>query len=69
MRRLPRDLMLDQAIREGRVQDGDIKRVAKVLSEFYRMSARLEMVPQEYRDRYLKGTVRPNSVEATSCAP
>ncbi len=54
MRRLPRELMLDQAIREGRVRDGDIKRFAKVLSEFYRTSTRLELVPQEYRNRFLK---------------
>ncbi len=54
MRRLPRELMLDQAIRERRVQEDDIERVAEVLSKFYRTSARLELTPQEYRDRYLK---------------
>jgi len=54
MRRLPRELMLDQAIREGRVQDQDIERVARVLSEFYQASERLELTPEEYRDRYLR---------------
>ena len=54
MRRLPRELMLDQAIREGRVRDDDIERVAGVLSAFYQASARLGFTPQAYRDRFLR---------------
>ncbi len=59
MRRLPRELMLDQAVREGRVRDEDVERVASVLSQFYRTSARPELTPQEYRDRFLRD-VRAN---------
>ena len=54
MRRLPRKLMLDQAIREGRVRDNDIEGITRVLSEFYQASVRLELTPKEYRDRYLR---------------
>ncbi|MDJ0945311.1 MAG: hypothetical protein QNJ30_17725 [Kiloniellales bacterium] len=53
MRRLPRELMLDQAVRESRVRDEDADRVASVLAQFYRTSACQELTPKEYRDRFL----------------
>ncbi len=59
MRRLPRDRMLDQAIRDGRVEDADLEQVATILAEFYRASAPIKLSAPTYRDRF-RSDVRAN---------
>ena len=51
MRRLPRHLMLDHAIREHRVAEQDVIRFTRVLSNFYRTAERIQMSPETYRTK------------------
>ena len=51
MRRLPRRLMLDQAIQEGRVSDQDLSRLTRVLAAFYRDAERVPLTASDYRER------------------
>jgi uncharacterized protein len=51
MRRLPRHLMLDCAIREGRVSENDVRRFSRVLATFYRAAERVPLTTSMYRDR------------------
>jgi len=55
MRRLPRRLMLDQAIREGSVDRGDVRRFALALGDFYRHAEAEAMDPAAYRLRFENG--------------
>lgn len=52
MRRLQRGLMLDAALKEGRVGEQDIRRFTAVLAEFYRVAARAALTPGAYRARF-----------------
>jgi uncharacterized protein len=51
MRRLPRHLMLDCAIREGRVTERDVARFTLVLATFYRNAERVPLTAPVYRHR------------------
>lgn len=55
MRRLPRERMLDQAIRAGHVTEEDVLRVAATLARFYRSAAPVSMGLEEYRQRFARG--------------
>jgi len=52
MRRLPAQLLLDRAIRDGNVCRDDVRRFALALADFYRRSEPVAMDPGEYRDRF-----------------
>ncbi len=52
MRRLPKQFMLDHAIREGRVAREDIRRFTLALAGFYRGCDPVAMGPGEYRQRF-----------------
>jgi aminoglycoside phosphotransferase family enzyme len=52
MRRLPRELMLDHALREGRVSREDVRRFMRVLADFYRAAEPVAMDPGVYRERF-----------------
>lgn len=56
MRRLPRHLMLDQAIRERRVAEADVVRFTRVLASFYRSAERVALTPAAYRAN-LRGAI------------
>lgn len=60
MRRLPRDRMLDQAIRARTATGADAERVAAVLAAFYRAAAPVPMRAAEYRRR-LEAGIRLNA--------
>lgn len=62
MRRLPRRLMLDEAILGGKVTEEDIQRVARVLIDFYRHSHAVPLRPEDYRERF-KRDIRANRLE------
>ena len=51
MRRLPRHLMLDHALRNGSVSREDVRRFMRVLVDFYRNSPPAPLSPEEYRAR------------------
>jgi len=51
MRRLPRHLMLDHALRNGSVSRADVDRFMRVLVDFYRNSPPAPVRPEEYRER------------------
>ena len=52
MRRLPRELMLDHAMRERRVSRDEVRRFMRVLDDFYRAARPVEMGPDVYRRRF-----------------
>jgi uncharacterized protein len=66
MHRLPRHLMLDRAIREGRVTEQDIVRFTRVLAAFYRDGERIALTPAIYRER-LRQAISDN--EQALCVP
>lgn len=49
MRRLPRHLMLDNAIENGRVSSEDVRRFTRVLAAFYCRAERVAINPEQYR--------------------
>ena len=55
MRRLPRRLMLDQALREGAVTDADVRRFTLVLADFFGRAEPVSMEPAAYRKRFAAG--------------
>jgi uncharacterized protein len=57
MRRLPRHLMLDRAIQEGRVTEQDVVRFTRVLAAFYRDADRAALTPVAYRERLQRAIV------------
>jgi len=59
MRRLPRRLMLDQAMREGTVGRHDVRRLTLALADFYRRAEPVAIDPGEYRRRFERG-IRAN---------
>ena len=52
MRRLPAQLMLDQAIRSGNVSRQDVRRFALVLADFYRRAEPTALDAAQYRERF-----------------
>jgi uncharacterized protein len=52
MRRLPKSLMLDEAIRRGSVNAASVQQFARVLIGFYRRSQSVELSADAYRRRY-----------------
>jgi len=54
MRRLPRSLMLDQAIEDGTVSVADVERLARVLADFYRAAPPVPVGARDYRDRFAR---------------
>ena len=52
MRRLPREQMLDAALRAGRVSDHDIARVVAALAAFYRVAQPAPLSAVAYRARF-----------------
>lgn len=65
MRRLPRRLMLDHAIREGGVERHDVRRFALALADFYRRAEPLDLAAADYRLRYENG-IRANLRELSA---
>lgn len=59
MRRLPSQLMLDDAIRHGNVTRHDIRRLTLVLADFYRRAEPVALDPAQYRRR-LERDIRAN---------
>lgn len=51
MRRLPRELMLDEVIRRQAVGAEDIRRLARVLADFHAAAASVELCAETYRER------------------
>lgn len=51
MRRLPRELMLDAAIADGRVTQQHIDALARTLQRFYREAEPVRLAPPDYRRR------------------
>lgn len=64
MRRLPAELMLDYAIRNGSVVDNDIRRIAFCLANFYLRCTIVEIEPSAYRAAFLRDIDR-NEQELT----
>ncbi len=54
MRRLPRELMLDQAIARGQIGEDDIRRFTRVLADFYRRARPIAIDPSAYRQRFVR---------------
>jgi len=52
MRRLPAERMLDRAIADWRVTDGEVEAVAERLAAFYRAAPPIEFPPEAYRARF-----------------
>lgn len=52
MRRLPRELMLDHAMREQRVSRDEVRRFMRVLDDFYWAAQPVAMDPGIYRQRF-----------------
>jgi len=52
MRRLPRELMLDRAIIEGRASRDDVRRFMLVLTHFYHRAGTVAMEAEHYRQRF-----------------
>ncbi len=67
MRRLPNERMLNHAIADGRVNDGDIAPVASLLARFYRLSPKMRLRPESYR-LGLKTIIEGNQRELTRYA-
>lgn len=59
MRRLPREAMLDQAIREGRLGREEVRRFTRALAEFYRRATPVAIAPARYLRRFERG-IREN---------
>jgi uncharacterized protein len=55
MRRLPRHLMLDQALRENRVRREDVRSFTARLCDFYRRTESVAVAADEYRARFRDG--------------
>lgn len=55
MRRLPRQLMLDQAIRAGTAAASEVRRCILTLAAFYRGCTPVAMGAQQYRLRFIDG--------------
>jgi len=55
MRRLPRRLMLDQALREGGVERADVTALIRALVDFYRGAEPVPIDPARYRLRFESG--------------
>lgn len=55
MRRLPRQLMLDQAIRAGTATASDVRRCILALAAFYRGCTPVAMDARQYRQRFIDG--------------
>ena len=53
MRRLPEELMLDNAIRAGSVSTDDVCRFMATLIEFYRCAKPVAITKQDYRQRFI----------------
>jgi len=64
MRRLPAERMLDRAIADWRVTDGEIEAVAELLVAFYRTAPRIDLAPEAYRARY-RAAIEDNRNELT----
>src|SRR6266511_3564337 len=62
MRRLPSDLMLDQAIANRTVSAADARKIGALLARFYMRSLPVEMTASEYRKR-LTDDLRANQQE------
>lgn len=62
MRRLPSDLMLDQAIANRTVSAADARKIGGLLARFYMRSLPVEMTASEYRKR-LTDDIRANQQE------
>lgn len=52
MRRLPRHLMLDTAMKERRVCEQEVVRFTAALADFYRGAERAPLTPEAYRARF-----------------
>ena len=48
MTRLPRDLMLDVALRQGQATEDALRQLARVLAHFYLRAKRIEIAPKAY---------------------
>jgi len=62
MRRLPRERMLDRVIAAGALRDEDLRRVGRLLGDFYRRARPVAMAPARYRRR-LRADVEANRRE------
>jgi len=58
MRRLPADRMLDQMIRQGEVEEADVRRAALRLARFYAQAPSCELTAKSYRERLADGARR-----------
>lgn len=65
MKRLPRDLLLDQAISSVDLADKNLHRAAKMLTEFYRVTGHVVMTAEDYREM-LTGKVDANLAALSS---
>lgn len=52
MRRLPREQMFDHALRSGRAGETDVRRIVRVLTEFYARAEPARMSAAQYRRRF-----------------
>lgn len=57
MRRLPDELMLDEAIERDAVGEAEIRRVARLLADFYSRASPVSMGGSEYRARLERATM------------
>ena len=62
MRRLPADRTLQESIRNGTCTSGEVRRVASVLSHFYKDAKPVEIGLAEYRERFA-ADIRANQAE------
>ncbi|HKJ08888.1 MAG TPA: hypothetical protein VKA76_07370 [Gammaproteobacteria bacterium] len=67
MRRLPKELMLDQLIHRGEVTDDDVRRFTRTLSDFYRQACAERLGPADYRYR-LAQDIRQHALELSEPA-
>ena len=65
MRRLPRALMLDQAMHDARVGRDDVRRFTLALADFYRRAEPVILDAGEYRGRFERG-IRANQQELSA---
>ncbi len=62
MRRLPRSLMLDQAIADHRVSEADVQRLTRALTAFYRSGVPEPIDARNYRERFERDIAQNHEV-------
>ncbi len=68
MRRLPRKKMLDERIRSGRLEQGEVERLATHLARYYAAAPGIEISPRQYQASLCQ-SVQDNGHDLFSATP